>query len=109
MKTCPVCQSSAFDDAKVCYGCMYRFDDEVEASASCADAELEPEQEDAVTPIEIESSVGSTPVGNVMHSAAPRTAGSAGEYGPAFFIKMTPALAESGQVTWACAVELAVC
>lgn len=28
MKTCPVCHASTFDDAKVCYGCMHRFDEE---------------------------------------------------------------------------------
>lgn len=26
MKTCPVCKSQAFDDAEVCYGCLYRFE-----------------------------------------------------------------------------------
>ena len=25
MKTCPVCQSVAFDDAETCFGCMHRF------------------------------------------------------------------------------------
>lgn len=25
MKTCPVCQARAFDDAEVCYGCMHHF------------------------------------------------------------------------------------
>lgn len=25
MKTCPVCQAGTFDDAQVCYGCLYRF------------------------------------------------------------------------------------
>ena len=25
MKTCPVCQAVAFDDAAVCYGCLHRF------------------------------------------------------------------------------------
>ena len=28
MKTCPICGSRAFDDAAVCYGCLYRFADE---------------------------------------------------------------------------------
>ena len=28
MKTCPVCQARTFDDADVCYGCLYRFEDE---------------------------------------------------------------------------------
>ena len=26
MKICPVCKAKAFDDAAVCYGCLYRFD-----------------------------------------------------------------------------------
>ena len=25
MKTCPVCQAVAFDDAELCYGCLHRF------------------------------------------------------------------------------------
>ena len=28
MKTCPICHSGAFDDARICYGCLYRFTDE---------------------------------------------------------------------------------
>ena len=27
MKTCPICGAGAFDDAKVCYGCLHRFSD----------------------------------------------------------------------------------
>ena len=26
MKSCPVCKAQAFDDAEVCYGCLYRFE-----------------------------------------------------------------------------------
>ena len=26
MKQCPICGASAFDDARVCYGCLHRFD-----------------------------------------------------------------------------------
>lgn len=29
MKTCPACHSVAFDDARVCYGCMHPFDREL--------------------------------------------------------------------------------
>ena len=25
MKTCPVCKAVAFDDAEICYGCLYRY------------------------------------------------------------------------------------
>ena len=28
MKTCPICHSGAFDDARICYGCLHRFTDE---------------------------------------------------------------------------------
>lgn len=28
MKTCPVCQAVAFDDASTCFGCMYEFNGE---------------------------------------------------------------------------------
>lgn len=28
MKECPVCHAKAFDDAKMCYGCLHRFDEE---------------------------------------------------------------------------------
>lgn len=28
MKTCPVCEAKAFDDAEVCYGCLHRFSED---------------------------------------------------------------------------------
>ena len=28
MKTFPICHAGAFDDAQICYGCLYRFSDE---------------------------------------------------------------------------------
>lgn len=34
MKTCPVCGARAFDDAEVCYGCLYRFSDEAPTRAT---------------------------------------------------------------------------
>ena len=27
MKTCPICNAAAFDDAAICYGCLHRFDE----------------------------------------------------------------------------------
>lgn len=35
MKTCPVCQAKAFDDAEVCYGCLHRFERKEELAAAC--------------------------------------------------------------------------
>ena len=28
MKTCPVCKARCFDDMEVCFGCMYRFEED---------------------------------------------------------------------------------
>ena len=28
MKVCPVCKSRCFDDMKICYGCMHKFEDD---------------------------------------------------------------------------------
>lgn len=30
MKTCPVCSAKAFDDARICYGCMHSFEAEAQ-------------------------------------------------------------------------------
>lgn len=46
MKTCPVCHASTFDDAKVCYGCMHRFDDEVREGLSSGNGDFS--QQDAL-------------------------------------------------------------
>lgn len=32
MKTCPICEAKAFDDALVCYGCLHRFGEEEKPS-----------------------------------------------------------------------------
>ena len=34
MKTCPICRSVAFDDAVTCFGCLHRFSEEDEGTAS---------------------------------------------------------------------------
>lgn len=34
MKTCPVCNASAFDDAGACYGCGHRFEEEAAANVA---------------------------------------------------------------------------
>ncbi|HIT45436.1 MAG TPA: hypothetical protein IAC28_05005 [Candidatus Aphodovivens excrementavium] len=35
MKTCPICQAKAFDDAEVCYGCLHRFERKEELASAC--------------------------------------------------------------------------
>lgn len=36
MKTCPVCGAGAFDDAEVCYGCLYRYGQEAPPARGAA-------------------------------------------------------------------------
>ena len=31
MRTCPVCEAKSFDDMEICFGCMHRFSEPVEA------------------------------------------------------------------------------
>lgn len=31
MKECPICKAIAFDDARICYGCLHRFEEEAPA------------------------------------------------------------------------------
>lgn len=37
MKECPICKAIAFDDAKICYGCLHRFDEGHPARAASSD------------------------------------------------------------------------
>lgn len=37
MKECPICKAISFDDAKICYGCLHRFEDEGPAETIPAD------------------------------------------------------------------------
>lgn len=38
MKRCPVCAATTFDDAEVCYGCLYRF--EAQEKGDFSDSEV---------------------------------------------------------------------
>jgi len=81
MKICPICDARAFDDAPICYGCLYRFDEEEcsadnqpsDAWADCASDE-----------------------GAKVEALAPE-----------FLIRFTPVAGAVGTVTWSCAVEVA--
>ena len=86
MKVCPVCQAKAFDDAKVCFGCLHEFErqdavleqDDVTAGGEAIGPETEEESPDAI--------------------ARPETL-------PEFVIRFAPVLEESGNLTWTCTVE----
>ena len=76
MKTCPICNAVAFDDAEVCFGCMHRYGDQ----------ETEPKPPEPIAGDDASPILPDTP--------------------PAFFIRMIPVLEQSGGVTWSCSVEL---
>lgn len=37
MKECPICKAIAFDDARICYGCLHRFEEDAPAETVPAD------------------------------------------------------------------------
>ena len=78
MKTCPVCEALAFDDAPICYGCLHRFGEEDARSEAAP--------------------IGSAPSVEAAESGADL---------PVFSIRFTPEPVKSGGVTWKCSVELA--
>ena len=83
MKTCPVCQAVAFDDARICFGCMHCFDemDQDEGLESAAERACATDRESGAR--------------EITGHAVP----------PAFLVKMVPALEETGAVSWTCSVD----
>lgn len=79
MKTCPVCNSIAFDDATMCFGCLHEFGKDLEP-APPGFSQADP--------------------GRLLFlPAAPQP--------PEFLIRLTPAQDPSGAISWACSVDLA--
>ena len=82
MKTCPICQAVAFDDARICFGCMHRYDDPDDCDAS----------QESPTSLETE---GGTPPDEMP------------EFPPAFYIKLVPTRRGLDGVSWRCSVGIA--
>lgn len=126
MKTCPVCQAKAFDDAEVCYGCLHRFESEREQSSLSAVQSMHPSTSTVSEPMcptasaalePMHSAVPAAsehvcptglaavePVGSAMPAAAV-PACSVVPAAPEFCIRFTPALGTGGQLAWQCKVE----
>lgn len=51
MKRCPVCKAGAFDDALVCYGCLFRFEVPEEGVAQCASEESLAASKESTVPL----------------------------------------------------------
>lgn len=80
MKTCPICQSVAFDDAVTCYGCLHEF-----AEGEGFDAGL---------------------AGHAEPAPASACAIADGGRLPSFVIQIKPERERSGQMSWTCAVDV---
>ena len=84
MKTCPICNSVAFDDAAICFGCMYHYDKQ--------ESEVPSEGAEAAKHVMLP--------GGALHARH-------GSVPPAFLIKMIPVFESSGAIAWSCSVDVA--
>ena len=60
MKTCPVCQAKAFDDATICYGCLHRFEDEEIVNVSTRVKEIPSQPEFLIRFVPVMEPTGAT-------------------------------------------------
>ena len=107
MKTCPVCHAVAFDDAAICYGCLYRFDereeglfgDELIDSASSGffgDAD-----DGAGAGVGDDAGTGDDAANDASDASSCMQRGTP----PTFLVRFTPVMESSGDVVWTCAIE----
>ena len=113
MKTCPVCQAKAFDDAAICYGCLYRYGEGDDASTTSS-AQAEPDG-----PVEKGDTLereGAALKGGAVDGGEGAAADSSPAIAiepvrepidayPSFLIRFTPTVREAGLVAWSCEVE----
>ena len=109
MKVCPICHAVAFDDATLCFGCMYRYDEDEGAGEGDG---LNQMSENAPKAGACKNGpFPSNPAAAVSANAVPesvqRDVVQPTVFPPAFFIKMTPTMQESGAVSWTCSVAVA--
>ena len=101
MKTCPVCQAGAFDDAEVCFGCLYRFKDEDGAGPAAGD--------DSVAGAEVLVEAADEPgasvaaVGEPLAQEEPATP-TVSAWPVSFLIRLQPPASGSDRA-WTCSVE----
>ena len=107
MKICPVCGARAFDDALICYGCLYRYEEEREYL-----------EEDQMHDIWADNSADDNV--KIEMFASGKTAGEGAKESdllgdvpkqvtfsaPEFLIRFKPVTSAAGDVTWSCSVEL---
>ena len=87
MKQCPICQSIAFDDADVCYGCLHRF-----------------EEGEGVMAEPVMGKHGATP--ESASSTKGDLAVQAADAASSFIIRIRPEREHSGLVSWTCTVDV---
>lgn len=128
MKTCPICHAVAFDDAQICFGCMYRYEKAQEEPGGPfanvdARSDIFANVEESCEPgnrhnAGDEPSIQHVIGGDDEHGryesqteeidAADATSGPEAVCRDAlgFVIKMVPVCEESGAIAWSCSVDL---
>lgn len=91
MKQCPICQSIAFDDAAVCYGCLHEFNDDDEGEPTVSSEAMPEKDGDEPAPVGVE---------------APSPAVIIDDMPPSFVIQIKPERERSGLMAWKCTVDL---
>lgn len=111
MKTCPVCHAVAFDDATICFGCMYRYEDVTTFAPKSDEATLLHPADDAPKPTDSDDprSANNDPAPEALATSEQRTASTTSEQPaasdpPTFYIKMMPTQDPEGVISWACSV-----
>ena len=106
MKSCPICHAVAFDDAAVCFGCLYRFEEESESEERTGQDSVERDADELEEGIGLDEASDSGERDLVDDAPLPESAQSIRTQAspPAFFIKMVPVMQDSGAVSWTCSV-----
>ena len=106
MKSCPICHAVAFDDATVCFGCLYRFEEESDSEERTGQDSAERGADELGEGIGLDVASDSGERDLVGDAPLPESAQSIRTQAspPAFFIKMVPVMQDSGAVSWTCSV-----
>ena len=116
MKECPICGARAFDDARICYGCLYRFSQGEAEQGDAMDGRLDDfvggKEDSAATWLADESMSKAAdgfelePTKTLASAMAEAIAGGAGNM-PALRITLTPPEDLASGASWQCAVQFA--
>lgn len=99
MKDCPICGAMAFDDARLCYGCLHDFTQDDGGKAVRADAVGRPSVEGEAG----EANRAGIECGHAPGAALPERGEDCGR--ATFLLSLAAAPAPDGALEWTCTVE----